>query len=155
KTIRMIAYRYAARARLVQQVERTVFEDTVVGRRVVISSYGGRLRLRESKRGPKTQKGRRRYTGADCLAQTIGTRPGCGRGERRQSVMVKNPPGSPPPAVPRQVTGAAWARGRRWHQRAGGAPGGGEWTTGWAPQRWKRPFDFPILSRLISINRRA
>src|SRR5215475_13017371 len=64
KTIRTIAYRYAARARLVQQVERTVFEETVVGRRVVISSDGGRLRLREIKRGPKTQKGRRRYTGA-------------------------------------------------------------------------------------------
>ena len=29
KTIRLIAYRYAARARLVQQVERTTFEDTV------------------------------------------------------------------------------------------------------------------------------
>jgi hypothetical protein len=64
KTIRTIAYRYAARARLVQQVESTVFEDTVAGRRVVISSDGGRLRLREPKRGPKTQKGRRRYTGA-------------------------------------------------------------------------------------------
>src|SRR5215472_9099448 len=64
KTIRTIAYRYAARARLVQQVENTVFEDTVAGRRVVISSDGGRLRLREPKRGPKTQKGRRRYTGA-------------------------------------------------------------------------------------------
>ena len=64
KTIRTIAYRYAARARLVQQVERTVFEDTVAGRRVVISSDGGRLRLRETKRGPKTKKGRGRYTGA-------------------------------------------------------------------------------------------
>jgi hypothetical protein len=64
KTIRTIAYRYAARARLVQQVERTVFEDTVAGRRVVISSDGGRLRLRETKRGPRTKKGRRRYTGA-------------------------------------------------------------------------------------------
>ena len=64
KTIRTIAYRYAARARLVQQVENTVFEDTVAGRRVVISSDGGRLRLRETKRGPKTRKGRRRYTGA-------------------------------------------------------------------------------------------
>jgi hypothetical protein len=31
---------------------------------VVISSDGGRLRLRETKRGPKTKKGRRRYTGA-------------------------------------------------------------------------------------------
>src|SRR4029434_1204439 len=64
KTIRTIAYRYAARARLVQQVEHTAFEDTVAGRRVVISSDGGRLRLRETKRGPKTKKGRRRYTGA-------------------------------------------------------------------------------------------
>ncbi len=64
KTIRTIAYRYAARARLMQQVEHTAFEDTVAGRRVVISSDGGRLRLRETKRGPKTKKGRRRYTGA-------------------------------------------------------------------------------------------
>src|SRR5215467_10429473 len=64
KTIRMIAYRYAARARLEQQIERTGFEDSVSGRRVVISSDGGRLRLRETKRGPKTKKGRRRYTGA-------------------------------------------------------------------------------------------
>jgi hypothetical protein len=64
KTVRTIAYRYAARARLEQQIERTVFEDTVAGRRVVISSDGGRLRLRETKRGPKTTKGRRRYTGA-------------------------------------------------------------------------------------------
>ena len=64
KTVRLIAYRYAARARLEQQIERTVFADTVAGRRVVISSDGGRLRLREAKRGPQTKKGRRRYTGA-------------------------------------------------------------------------------------------
>jgi len=64
KTVRTITYRYATRARLVQQVERTAFEDTVAGRRVVISSDGGRLRLRETKRGPQTKKGRRRYTGA-------------------------------------------------------------------------------------------
>jgi hypothetical protein len=64
KTLRLIAYRYAARARLAQQIERTAFEDTVAGRRVVISSDGGRLRLRETKRGPQTKKGRRRYTGA-------------------------------------------------------------------------------------------
>src|SRR5215813_13080996 len=64
KTVRLIAYRYAARARLAQQIERTAFEDTVAGRRVVISSDGGRLRLRETKRGPKTKKRRRRYTGA-------------------------------------------------------------------------------------------
>src|SRR5499426_3364446 len=64
KTVRLIAYRYAARARLEQQIERTAFEETVAGRRVVISSDGGRLRLREPKRGPQTKKGRRRYTGA-------------------------------------------------------------------------------------------
>jgi hypothetical protein len=63
-TVRTIAYRYAARARLEQQVNNAVFEDSVVGRRVVISSDGGRIRLRESKRGLKTTKGRRRYTGA-------------------------------------------------------------------------------------------
>ena len=64
KTIRLIAYRYAARARLAQQIESMAFADTVAGRRVVISSDGGRIRLRETKRGPKTTKGRRRYTGA-------------------------------------------------------------------------------------------
>jgi len=64
KTVRLIASRYAARARLAQQIERTAFEDTVAGRRVVISSDGGRLRLREPKRGPQTKKGRRRFTGA-------------------------------------------------------------------------------------------
>src|SRR5262250_3688016 len=36
----------------------------IPGRRVVISSAGGRLRLREPKRGLKTKKGRQRYTGA-------------------------------------------------------------------------------------------
>jgi hypothetical protein len=64
KTVRTIAYHYAARARLVQQIDNTTLEDTVTGRRVVMSSDGGRLRLREHKRGPKTKKGRKRYTGA-------------------------------------------------------------------------------------------
>src|SRR5215831_8940860 len=64
KTVRTIAYHYATRARLVQQIDNTTFEDTVTGRRVVISSDCGRIRLRETKRGPKTKKGRRRYTGA-------------------------------------------------------------------------------------------
>jgi hypothetical protein len=36
----------------------------VLAQRVVISTDGGRIRLRESKRGPKTNKGRRRYSGA-------------------------------------------------------------------------------------------
>jgi hypothetical protein len=64
KTVRQIAYRYAARARLEQQIESTAFADNVAGRRVVVSSDGGRRRLRETKRGPKTKKGRQRYTGA-------------------------------------------------------------------------------------------
>ena len=64
KTVRLIAYRYAARARLEQQIDQVAFEDTVAGRRVVISSDGGRIRLRESKQGLKTKKWRQRYTGA-------------------------------------------------------------------------------------------
>lgn len=64
KTLRQIAYRFGARARLSQQLDDTVFDDTVSGRRVVVSSDGGRIRLRETKRGPKTKKGRRRYRGA-------------------------------------------------------------------------------------------
>jgi hypothetical protein len=63
-TVRLIAYRYAARARREQQIDQAAFQDTVAGRRVVISRDGGRLRLRESKRGLKTKKGRKRYTGA-------------------------------------------------------------------------------------------
>ena len=57
KTVRLIAYRYAARARLKPQIEKAVFEDTVAGRRVVISSDGGRLRRRETKRGPRPKRG--------------------------------------------------------------------------------------------------
>src|SRR5260370_25221402 len=64
KTVRLIAYRYAARARLEQQIEHTAVEDSVAGRRVVMSSDGRRIRLPETKRGPKTKKGRRRDTGA-------------------------------------------------------------------------------------------
>lgn len=38
--------------------------ETVAGRRVVVSADGGRVRLRENKRGRKTAKGRKRYRGA-------------------------------------------------------------------------------------------
>jgi hypothetical protein len=64
KTLRLISYPYAARARVVHQMQSTEFDDTVSGRRVVIGTAGGRRRLREPKRGPQTKKGRRRYTGA-------------------------------------------------------------------------------------------
>jgi hypothetical protein len=60
-TIRGIAYHFAARARAVQRAGRLDWGESVVGRRVVISTDGGRLRIRTTKRGPKTAKGRNRY----------------------------------------------------------------------------------------------
>jgi hypothetical protein len=64
KTVRAVSYAYAERARRQQQLGVLAFEQTVAGRRVVISCDGGRVRLREPKRGRKTAKGRRRYQGA-------------------------------------------------------------------------------------------
>jgi hypothetical protein len=66
KTVRQLSYRYAERARAVQHSAGVAWAegDTMRGRRVVISGDGGRVRLREPKRGPKTRKGRRRYRGA-------------------------------------------------------------------------------------------
>lgn len=66
KTVRLIAYRCAERARLVQGMDSYAWppQDRLAGRRIVISTDGGRLRLREKKRGPKTKKGRNRYAGA-------------------------------------------------------------------------------------------
>ena len=66
KVLRTWAYRYADRARVVQQAGIWAAEegDEVRGRRVVVSADGGRVRLRENKRGRKTEKGRTRYKGA-------------------------------------------------------------------------------------------
>jgi hypothetical protein len=61
KTIRTIAYRFARRARTAQRVGNLNWGETVAGRRVVISADGGRIRIRTTKRGPKTAKGRNRY----------------------------------------------------------------------------------------------
>jgi hypothetical protein len=61
KTIRTIAYRFAARARAAQRVGDLNWGETVAGRRVVLSTDGGRIRIRTTKRGPKTAKGRSRY----------------------------------------------------------------------------------------------
>src|SRR3954453_12460199 len=61
KTIRAIAYRFAARARAAQRAGSLHWGETVAGRRVVLSTDGGRLRIRTTKRGPKTAKGRNRY----------------------------------------------------------------------------------------------
>ena len=63
KVVRKIAYQFAERARLAQQVVTMDFESGVAGRKVVISADGGRTRLREKKRGKKTAKGRHRYHG--------------------------------------------------------------------------------------------
>ncbi|MBW1759811.1 MAG: hypothetical protein JRI88_05775 [Deltaproteobacteria bacterium] len=66
KVIRKLAYRYAERARAVQQAGRMPLDEkeNLQGRRVVISTDGGRTRLREKKRGPRTAKGRTRYHGS-------------------------------------------------------------------------------------------
>lgn len=61
-TIRNITVRFAARSKVVQQSETYEFGETVDGRRVVISTDGGRIRIRKNKRGPKTKKGRNRYS---------------------------------------------------------------------------------------------
>jgi len=61
KTIRTIAYRFATRARAAQRVGNLNWGETVAGRRVVVSTDGGRIRIRTTKRGPKTGKGRHRY----------------------------------------------------------------------------------------------
>src|SRR5512133_2155199 len=61
KTIRAIAYRFATRARTTQRVGSLDWGETVAGRRVVLSTDGGRIRIRTTKRGPKTAKGRNRY----------------------------------------------------------------------------------------------
>lgn len=60
-TIRRIAQRFASRAKIAQQLETIALTDSVGQRRVVVSTDGGRLRLRKYKKGPRTKKGRRRY----------------------------------------------------------------------------------------------
>jgi hypothetical protein len=60
-TIRGIAYRFAAKARAIQRAGLLDWGEGVLGRRVVVSTDGGRLRIRTTKRGPKTAKGRNRY----------------------------------------------------------------------------------------------
>ena len=59
--IRRIAQRFASRAKIAQRLETVALTDSVGHRRVVVSTDGGRLRLRKYKRGPRTKKGRRRY----------------------------------------------------------------------------------------------
>ncbi len=66
KSIRRITYRSAQRARMVQQLAEIEIDmgEADPERRIIICADGGRMRLREKKRGPKTKKGRTRYKGA-------------------------------------------------------------------------------------------
>ena len=64
KAVRRIAYRFAERARTAQRVMELDFGPGVAGRKVAISADGGRIRIREKKRGKKTAKGRNRFRGA-------------------------------------------------------------------------------------------
>lgn len=66
KVIRKLTYRYADRARVLRRAGQIPLdgEEGLQGRKVVVSTDGGRVRLRENKRGPKTKKGRSRYKGS-------------------------------------------------------------------------------------------
>lgn len=54
--------RYSRRAELSKQNTDILDTESLSGCRVVISTDGGRLRIRKKKRGPKTKKRRHRYT---------------------------------------------------------------------------------------------
>ncbi len=64
KTVRNITKRFAARARAGQQADSVVAilsKEKLEGRKIVLSSDGGRLRVRAAKRGPRTKKKRAYY----------------------------------------------------------------------------------------------
>jgi len=61
RRIANVAYHFAQRVRSRQELEGMGIEDSLAGKRVVISTDGGRLRVRKNKRGKKTKKGRSRY----------------------------------------------------------------------------------------------
>ena len=61
-TIRRIAERFAKRAAMAQQADDLSCSETLTGRTVVVSTDGGRVRIRKDKRGPRTPKGRRRFS---------------------------------------------------------------------------------------------
>ncbi len=61
RRIAHVAYHFAQRARSRQELDGMGIEGSLAGKRVVISTDGGRLRVRRNKRGKKTKKGRSRY----------------------------------------------------------------------------------------------
>lgn len=62
KTIRAITLSYAERSRAALFANEGAFTETLSGRRVVVSTDGGRVRIRKDKKGVKTKKGRRHYS---------------------------------------------------------------------------------------------
>ena len=62
KTLRAVTYRMAQRVKLQQQHEGIDFGESLRGSKVVVSTDGGRVRIRKNKRGPKTKKGRPHYS---------------------------------------------------------------------------------------------
>jgi hypothetical protein len=61
KSIRRIWQRFAMRARVSFKAGEVELEEEYKGKRVVVSTDGGRVRTRVNKRGKKTKKNRRRY----------------------------------------------------------------------------------------------
>ncbi len=61
RRIATVSYHFAQRARRQQELNGMGIEGSLAGRRVVISMDGGRLRIRRTKRGKRTKKGRSRY----------------------------------------------------------------------------------------------
>ena len=61
KTVQKIAKGISQRVKLMQRCGAVDLGATVKGQRVIIATDGGRIRIREKKRGPKSAKGRNRY----------------------------------------------------------------------------------------------
>lgn len=62
KQVAEIAYAFSARARAEQRaVDSVGFTANLSGKRVIVSTDGGRVRIRTDKRGKRTKKGRKRY----------------------------------------------------------------------------------------------
>ena len=61
KTIRMICKRFSMRARICFNAGKVPLTEEFTGKRVVVSTDGGRVRTRVNKRGKKTRKNRSRY----------------------------------------------------------------------------------------------
>jgi hypothetical protein len=61
--LRRIVYHYARRVRLAQQTARPLQGQSLKGRLVVITTDGGRIRIRKDRKA-KTKKGRKRYSTA-------------------------------------------------------------------------------------------